>query len=278
MSDSLLVPVILSGGSGTRLWPVSREKHPKQLQPLLGDESLLQNTLRRLEGLPLAAPIIVSNQEYRFITAEQLGQLGLARWTLLLEPVGRNTAPALTAAAFYATRDGADPVLLATPADHHIRNVAAFRDAVLSGLPEADRGSVVTFGIIPDRAETGYGYIEARAGGDKSAVWDLLAFAEKPDVAKAQAYVAGGRHFWNSGIFMLRASVWLKAIGRFAPEILAACRKAVDGAKDDGDFVRLDAEAFAASPADSIDYAVMEKLPSATELGISSRVVPLDVG
>ena len=278
MSDSLLVPVILSGGSGTRLWPVSREKHPTQLQPLLGDESLLQNTLRRLEGLPLAAPIIVSNQEYRFITAEQLGQLGLARWTLLLEPVGRNTAPALTAAAFYATRDGADPVLLATPADHHIRNVAAFRDAVLSGLPEADRGSVVTFGIIPDRAETGYGYIEARAGGDKSAVWDLLAFAEKPDVAKAQAYVAGGRHFWNSGIFMLRASVWLKAIGRFAPEILAACRKAVDGAKDDGDFVRLDAEAFAASPADSIDYAVMEKLPSATELGISSRVVPLDVG
>ena len=191
----MLVPVILSGGSGTRLWPVSREKHPKQLQPLLGDESLLQNTLRRLEGLPLAPPIIVSNQEYRFITAEQLRQLGLADWALLLEPVGRNTAPALTAAALYAIRDGKDPVLLATPADHHIRNVAAFQAAVKLGLPDAARGSVVTFGIIPDRAETGYGYIEARADGDKSAVRDLLAFAEKPDVAKAQEYVAGGRHF-----------------------------------------------------------------------------------
>ena len=278
MSEGRVVPVILSGGSGTRLWPVSREKHPKQLQPLLGDESLLQNTLHRLEGLPLAAPIIVSNQEYRFITAEQLRQLGLERWALLLEPVGRNTAPALTAAALYATRDGADPVLLATPADHHIRNVAAFRAAVLRGLPDAERGSVVTFGIIPDRAETGYGYIEARADGDKSAVRDLLAFTEKPDVAKAQEYVAGGHHLWNSGIFMLRASVWLKAIGRFAPEILAACRKAVDAAKDDGDFVRLDAEAFAASPADSIDYAVMEKLPAARDLAIPCRVVPLDVG
>ena len=278
MSDALLLPVVLSGGSGTRLWPVSREKHPKQLQPLLGSESLLQNTLRRLEGLPLGAPIIVSNQEYRFITAEQLRQLGLADWTLLLEPVGRNTAPALTAAALYATRDGADPVLLTTPADHHVRNAKAFRDAVLRGLPEAEHGAVVTFGIVPDRPETGYGYIEARADTDKSAVRVLAAFVEKPNLLKAQEYLAGGHHLWNSGIFMLRASVWLKAIGHFAPEILGACRKAVEAAHDDGDFVRLDAAAFAASPADSIDYAVMEKLPAATELGISSRVVPLDVG
>jgi mannose-1-phosphate guanylyltransferase/mannose-6-phosphate isomerase len=278
MSDPQLVPVVLSGGSGTRLWPVSREKHPKQLQPLLGGESLLQNTLRRLEGLPLGAPIVVSNQEYRFITAEQLRQLGLAGWTLLLEPAGRNTAPALTAAALYASRDGADPVLLATPADHHVRNAQAFRDAVRRGLPEADAGAVVTFGIIPDRPEIGYGYIEARADADGAAVRALIAFAEKPDLARAQDYVAGGRHFWNSGIFMLRASVWLRAIGHFAPEILAACRKAVDAAHADGDFVRLDATAFAASPADSIDYAVMEKLPAATELGIPGRVVPLDVG
>jgi mannose-1-phosphate guanylyltransferase/mannose-6-phosphate isomerase len=278
MPDPRLVPVVLSGGSGTRLWPVSREKHPKQLQPLLGGETLLQNTLRRLEGLPVAAPIIVSNQEYRFITAEQLRQLGLAHWALLLEPVGRNTAPALTAAALYATRDGADPVLLATPADHHIRDVEAFRDAVLSGLPDAERGSVVTFGIVPDRAETGYGYIEARADGDKSAVRVLLAFAEKPDLARAEEYLAGGHHLWNSGIFMLRASVWLKAIGHFAPAILAACRKAVEGAKDDGDFVRLDVEAFAASPADSIDYAVMERLPATRELDIPCRVVPLEAG
>jgi mannose-1-phosphate guanylyltransferase/mannose-6-phosphate isomerase len=278
MADSLLVPVVLSGGSGTRLWPVSREKHPKQLQPLLGGESLLQNTLRRLEGLPLAAPIVVSNQEYRFITAEQLRELGLPGWTLLLEPAGRNTAPALTAAALYAIRDGADPVLLATPADHHIRDVAAFRQAVMLGLPEADGGAMVTFGIVPDRPETGYGYIEAHASADKSAVRSLVAFAEKPDLATAQKYVAEGHHLWNSGIFMMRASIWLKAIGRFAPEILAACRGAVEAVNADGDFARLDADAFAKSPADSIDYAVMEKLPVDTELNIPCRVVPLDVG
>ena len=278
MSEARVLPVVLSGGSGTRLWPVSREQHPKQLQPLLGGESLLQDTLRRLEGLPLAAPIIVSNQEYRFVTAEQMRQLGLAAWTLLLEPAGRNTAPALTAAALYAIRDGADPVLLATPADHHVRNVEAFRAAVLQGLPEAERGAVVTFGIIPDRPETGYGYIEARTDSPGSMVRVLVAFAEKPDLARAQSYLAGGQHLWNSGIYMLRASVWLKAIGHFAPEILAACRKAVEGAHDDGDFVRLDAAAFAASPADSIDYAVMEKLPAARELGIPGRVVALDAG
>ena len=273
--------MVLSGGSGTRLWPVSREKHPKQLQPLLGGESLLQNTLQRLEGLPLGAPIVVSNEEYRFITAEQLRQLGLPVWTLLLEPAGRNTAPALTVAALYATRDGADPVLLTTPADHHVRDAAAFRAAVLRGLSDAENGAVVTFGILPDRPETGYGYIEARVGADDTArggAIDLLAFREKPDATTAQDYVAGGRHFWNSGIFMLRASVWLKAIGHFAPEILAACTRAVAGAKDDGDFVRLDAAAFAASPADSIDYAVMEKLLAAAELGIAARVVPLDAG
>ncbi|MDO8788850.1 MAG: mannose-1-phosphate guanylyltransferase/mannose-6-phosphate isomerase [Sulfuritalea sp.] len=281
MSDSQLLPVVLSGGSGTRLWPVSREKHPKQLQPLLGDESLLQNTLRRLQGLPLRAPIIVSNQEYRFVTAEQLRQLGLAAWTLLLEPAGRNTAPALTAAALYATHDGADPVLLATPADHHVRNAEVFRAAVLRGLPEAEAGAVVTFGIVPDRPETGYGYIETRVGaGDtaRGAAVELVAFREKPDALTAQTYATDGRHFWNSGIFMLRASAWIKAIGHFAPEILGACRKAVDAAHDDGDFVRLDAAAFAASPADSIDYAVMEKLPAATELDIPCRVIPLDVG
>jgi mannose-1-phosphate guanylyltransferase/mannose-6-phosphate isomerase len=289
MPDARIIPVVLSGGSGTRLWPVSREKHPKQLQPLLGEASLLQDTLQRLEGLPLGAPIVVSNQEYRFITAEQLRLLGLANWTLLLEPVGRNTAPALTAAALYATRDGADPVLLTTPADHHVRDAGAFRAAVLRGLPEAEAGAVVTFGILPDRPETGYGYIETKVmqsgvPGDgasdtaRGAPMDLLAFREKPDAVTAQAYVAGGRHFWNSGIFMLRASVWIKAIGHFAPEILAACRQAVAAAEADGDFVRLDATAFAASPADSIDYAVMEKLPAAADLAILGRVVPLDVG
>ena len=279
MPEARLIPVILSGGSGTRLWPVSREKHPKQLQPLLGGESLLQDTQRRLEGLPLGAPIVVSNQEYRFITAEQLRELGLPDWTLLLEPIGRNTAPALTAAALYASRDGADPVLLATPADHHVRDAAAFRQAVLRGLTEAEAGAVVTFGIVPDRPETGYGYIEVPSGDTATdAPRAISAFREKPDAATAAAYVTGGRHFWNSGIFLLRASVWLKAISHFAPAMLAACQNAVSRAKDDGDFVRLDAEAFAASPADSIDYAVMEKLPATPQLGISAKVVPLDVG
>ena len=278
MSEALLVPVILSGGSGTRLWPVSREQHPKQLQPLLGGESLLQETLRRLPGLPLGAPIVVSTREYRFSTAEQLRQLGLPAWSLLLEPAGRNTAPALTAAALYAVRNGADPVLLATPADHHVRDADAFRLAVLRGLPEAEKGAVVTFGILPDRPETGYGYIEARAEDSKDAVRVVLAFVEKPNLAVAQTYLAGGQHLWNSGIFMLRASAWLKAIGCFAPEILEACRKAIAVAKDDGDFVHLNAAAFAESPADSIDYAVMEKLPGADGLGIPTRVVPLDAG
>jgi len=278
VSDPALLAVVLSGGSGTRLWPMSREQHPKQLQSLLGGESLLQQTLRRLEGLPLGVPIIVGNHEYRFLTAEQLRQLGLVDWTLLLEPVGRNTAPALTAAALYATRDGTDPVLLATPADQHVRNADAFRDAVRRGMPEAERGAMVTFGIAPDRPETGYGYVEAGTVAAGSGVRALIAFAEKPDLATARGYLAGGRHLWNSGIFMLRASVWLRAIGHFAPEILAACRKAVDGARDDCDFVRLDPAAFAASPVDSIDYAVMEKLPAAAELGIPGRVIPLDAG
>jgi len=274
-----IVPVILSGGSGTRLWPISRERHPKQLQPLIGQASLLQDTLRRLDGLPTDAPIVVSNEEYRFVTAEQLRQLGLPTWTLLLEPAGRNTAPALTVAALYACRDGADPVLLTTPADHHVGDPAAFRAAITRGLADAESGAIVTFGIVPDRAETGYGYIEVGAGDTANdAPRDLIAFREKPDAATAAAYLAGGRHYWNSGIFLLKASTWLKAIGQLAPAMLAACREAVEVAKSDGDFVRLDREAFQASPADSIDYAVMEKLPATPGLGISAKVVPLSAG
>jgi mannose-1-phosphate guanylyltransferase/mannose-6-phosphate isomerase len=280
MSDEKIQPVVLSGGSGTRLWPVSREKHPKQLQPLLGGESLLQDTLRRLDGLPLAPPIVVSNQEYRFITAEQLRELDLPGWSLLLEPAGRNTAPALTVAALHACRDGSDPVLLATPADHHVRDPDGFRAAVLRGMPDAEAGAVVTFGIVPDRPETGYGYIEAGGSASDGAAdpRPIVAFREKPDAATAATYVAGGRHYWNSGIFLLRASTWLKAIGHFAPAMLTACRQSVATAKADGDFVRLDADAFAASPSDSIDYAVMERLPTTHELGIPAKVVPLDVG
>lgn len=274
-----LVPVILSGGSGTRLWPISRERHPKQLQPLIGGESLLQTTLRRLEGLGAGAPIIVSNEEYRFITAEQLRLLGIPKWHLLLEPAGRNTAPALTAAALYALQGGSDPLLLATPADHHIRNIEAFRAAILSGVVEAERGAVVTFGIVPTRAETGYGYIEAQAGaeGGATAARNLVAFREKPDVDTARAYVAGGQHYWNSGIFLMRASVWRRVISQLAPDILDACEAAIGSASADGDFVRLGRDSFAASPADSIDYSVMEKLPF-PGMEIPAKVVPLDAG
>lgn len=274
-----LVPVILSGGSGTRLWPISRERHPKQLQPLIGGESLLQTTLRRFEGLSEAAPIVVSNEEYRFLTAEHLRQAGLPKWHLLLEPVGRNTAPALTAAALYATREGADPILLASPADHHIGDPEAFRAAIREGIIEAERGALLTFGVVPVRAETGYGYIETKVNptGTASAIRALTAFREKPDAETAARYVEDGRHFWNSGLFLVRASVWLVAVGRFAPQILAACRQAVALARADGDFVRLDPDAFRASPADSIDYAVMEKLPD-SDHGIPLRVVPLDAG
>jgi mannose-1-phosphate guanylyltransferase/mannose-6-phosphate isomerase len=205
-------------------------------------------------------------------------------WTLLLEPVGRNTAPALTVAALHASLSGNDPVLLATPADHHVGDPAAFQAAIARGLPAAEAGAVVTFGIVPDRPETGYGYIESAAptvgAGDTvtEGPRTIAAFREKPDAATAARYLAGGRHYWNSGIFLLRASTWLKAIGHFAPAILAACRRAVEGARTDSDFVRLDHDAFAACPADSIDYAVMEKLPSAPELGIPTKVVPLAAG
>lgn len=271
-----LVPVILSGGSGTRLWPISRERHPKQLQPLIDGDSLLQATVRRLEGLDAAAPVVVSNEEYRFITAEQLRALGLSKWYLLLEPVGRNTAPALTAAALFAMQGGSDPLLLATPADHHIDHTEAFHVAIRAGMAEAERGAVVTFGIAPSRAETGYGYMETRSSqsGMGTAAHDLLAFREKPDAETAANYVESGRYYWNSGIFLLRASVWLHAIEALAPEILAACRDAVGGARTDGDFVRLEAKAFASSPADSIDYSVMEKLP-VSGLGVPCKVVPL---
>jgi len=272
-------PVILSGGSGTRLWPLSREQYPKQLLALDGEETMLQCTARRLDGMvaEVAAPIVVCNEEYRFITAEQLRTSGRASNRIVLEPVGRNTAPALTLAALLADGGATDPVLLVMPADHVIRDRAAFQTAVLLGEKMAQDGAMVTFGIIPARPETGYGYIECGAEV-VSGVRQIAAFVEKPDALTAERYVASGQYLWNSGIFMMRASIWLKAIEAFAPTILQSCRRAMAAPSQDSDFVRIDASAFAASPSDSIDYAVMEHLAERPALGVAGVVVPMAAG
>ncbi len=274
--------VILSGGSGTRLWPASRESYPKQLLPLTGEHSLLQETALRLKGFAGGAvdarPLVVTNEDYRFIIAEQLRQIGVDAPQIVLEPAGRNTAPALTLAALAAAADGDDPVLLVMPADHVMSAVDAFQRAIGEGAAQAAAGALVTFGIVPDRAETGYGYIRAgaaRAGADSAR--QLAEFVEKPDAATAARYVASGEYFWNSGIFMLKASVWLAAIARFAPAIAHSCRAAFDGRRADADFLRVDKAAFEACPSDSIDYAVMERLQTAPELG-AGVVVPLAAG
>jgi mannose-1-phosphate guanylyltransferase/mannose-6-phosphate isomerase len=264
-----LIPVLLSGGSGTRLWPLSRETHPKQFQPLVGEQSLLQATWRRLDGLAGAGrPIVVANEEHRFMVAEQLRQAGVTPSALLLEPVGRNTAPAIAAAALQAQSEGADPLLLVLPSDHVIRDEAGFRAAVLAAKPAAEAGALVTFGIVPTGPETGYGYIQAAPGDGVRAV---ARFVEKPDLATAEAYVAGGGYFWNSGMFLFRASRYLEELRRFAPDMVAAVRAALAAGKRDADFLRLDRAAFEACPADSIDYAVMEKTGAAA-------VLPIDVG
>ncbi|NDP48682.1 MAG: mannose-1-phosphate guanylyltransferase/mannose-6-phosphate isomerase [Sulfuriferula multivorans] len=276
----LLQPVILSGGSGTRLWPLSREQHPKQLLPLATSATMLQATALRLAkcaDYQLAAdPIVVCNEEYRFITAEQLREVGKGTRRIVLEPIGRNTAPALTLAALLAMAEGQDTILLVMPADHIILDAEEFSRVIARAVPFAADGAMVTFGIVPDRPETGYGYI--RVGVAHGAAHAVAGFFEKPDAATAQKYLDYGDYLWNSGLFMMRASVWLAAIGHFQPAMLAACKGAMDGGKQDSDFYRIDKAAFAACPADSIDYAVMEKLQGAPELKIPGRVLPLKAG
>ncbi|MEA9587208.1 mannose-1-phosphate guanylyltransferase/mannose-6-phosphate isomerase [Xanthomonas sp. WHRI 10064A] len=266
MSDVL--PIILSGGSGTRLWPLSRESYPKQFLPLVGDKSMLQATWLRSAPVAGHAPIVVANEEHRFMAAEQLQQLGVKPSAILLEPKGRNTAPAIAVAALEAMRDGADPLLLVLPSDHVIQNEAAFQAAVTAAAAAAEQGKLVTFGIKPTAPETGYGYIKAGAGTGVTAV---ERFVEKPDLATAQGYLASGEYYWNSGMFLFRASRYLEELRKFHPAIADACQKAWENGKRDADFTRLDKDAFAASPSDSIDYAVMEKTADAV-------VVPLDAG
>ncbi|CAN7426376.1 mannose-1-phosphate guanylyltransferase/mannose-6-phosphate isomerase [Pseudorhodoferax sp. LjRoot39] len=276
----LIQPVVLSGGSGTRLWPLSREKYPKQLLPLIGEDSLLQATVRRVEGLAgvsVAAPMVVSNEEYRFVIAEQLRLMGKPG-TIVLEPSGRNTAPALTLAALAARRDGADPVLLVMPADHVIVDVPAFQAVVVQGAQLAEAGAVVTFGITPDTPETGYGYIQSGAAFEGGA-HRIARFVEKPDRATAQGYLDAGGYAWNSGLFMLKASVWLAAIAACRADILAACEDAFAKGSADGEFLRVDKAAFTACPSDSIDYAVMERLAAGGREDLPAGVVlPLSAG
>ena len=278
-----LQPVILCGGSGTRLWPLSREQYPKQLLALTGDQTLLQATACRVDasfaapGCQVLPPMVVSNDSYRFITADQLHQAGHSQAVVMLEPKGRNTAPALTLAALLALGSGDDAALLVMPADHIINDVEAFRAEVARALPYAQSGKLVTFGIRPTRAETGYGYIRAGTplpGG----AHDILAFVEKPDAVTAERYVSSGEYLWNSGIFMMRASVWITQLGQARPAMLSACRAAFATHSRDRDFLRVDAEAFAACPADSIDYAVMEKLPAGMGVVIPYAADWSDVG
>jgi len=266
----MLVPVLLSGGVGSRLWPVSRELHPKQLLPLAGELSMLQDTLERTRGLAAAAPVVVCNEAHRFMVAEQLRQIGVEPAALILEPSGRNTAPAVALAALQLVQTDPEAVMLVLPADHLIQRLDAFTEAVAKALPLAETGRLMTFGVVPTKAESGYGYIKCGAG-EGEAVFKLDRFVEKPDVDTAQAYLDSGGYLWNSGMFLLRAATYLDQLQQYAPAMLDACEMAISGATADLDFVRPDAAAFCACPADSIDYAVMEK----TDLG---AVVSLDCG
>jgi len=276
----MIVPVILSGGSGSRLWPLSRELYPKQLLPLVGEQTLLQQTVARLDGLTsMAPPLIVCNGEHRFMVAEQLRALRVEPGAILLEPVGRNTAPAVAVAALEALAHGEDPLLLVLPADHVIRDRARFHAAVETARRLAGQDRLVTFGIVPTGPETGFGYIArgSALGSDDHEAYAVQGFVEKPDQATAEGYVNSGDYYWNSGMFLFRAQRYLEALGQHQPAMLAACRDAHAGRQADFDFLRLDAAAFAACPADSIDYAVMEPAcrPDEPE---AAAVVPLDAG
>ncbi len=264
-----MIPIILSGGSGTRLWPLSRKMYPKQFLSLLHDQTMLQKTLSRLDGLEHAAPIVVCNNEHRFIVAEQARQLGIENLSIILEPLGRNTAPAIAVAAIHAAELVDDPIVLVLSADHVIQDEKAFCEAVRQAQPLAEAGKLVAFGIVPTHAATGYGYI--KRGSVEGDGYNVDQFVEKPDSHTALEYLATGEYYWNSGMFMFKAQAYLAELEKFKPDIVAHCRQAVGKLRKDLGFLRLDAEAFGNCESDSIDYAVMEK----TDLVC---VVPLDAG
>lgn len=266
----MILPVIMAGGSGSRLWPLSRALYPKQFLKLNGSGTMLQNTVTRLEGLDCADPMLICNEEHRFIAAEQLRQLGELNHNIILEPAGRNTAPAIALAAFTAVSQGSDPVMLVLAADHIMQKPEAFRESVSKALPFAEQGKLVTFGIVPTGPETGYGYIE-RGSEQGADGFDVARFVEKPDADTAQGYINIGKFYWNSGMFLFKASRYLEELKAHRPDIYKACEQAMTDVNSDLDFVRVNKEAFLSCPEDSIDYAVMEKTKDAV-------VVPMDAG
>ena len=280
-----VTPVILCGGSGTRLWPLSRTGFPKQFLCLTGNESLFQQAAQRLaaldnDSIQVAAPVIVSGEDHRFLASEQLREVGVSLGTALLEPTGRNTAPALTVAALAAVQNGQDPVLVVTPADQTMAKPAAFTAAVQHAIAQAERGNIVILGVTPDKPETGYGYIKVAGHYEErsdAAIHALTvqAFVEKPNLQTAQQYLSEGGYYWNAGMFVLKASVWLAAIEQFAPAILQATLTAWAARKTDGVFVRPGKAEFEAIPSESVDYAVMEHCPGSP---FSIQMVPLDAG
>ena len=269
-----MIPVILSGGSGTRLWPMSRAKKPKQFLPLLNDKSMLQNTVLRLKGLADLQPaMVICNEDHRFMVAEQLRELSELQSSIILEPVGRNTAPAIAVAALQAMANGDDPLLLVLAADHAIKDIPAFHHAIEQAIPAAQQGKLVTFGIVPTSPHTGYGYIRrehAVSAGLPPGVASVAQFCEKPDLATAQRFLDSGEYYWNSGMFLFKASNLLAELKQFVPEIVNAAEVALKKATRDLDFIRLDIDAFSASPSDSIDYAVMEKSANAAMVALDA--------
>jgi len=264
-----IVPVILSGGSGTRLWPLSRKQYPKQYLPLVSDNTMLQETILRLSGLDnLAEPIIICNEEHRFIVAEQCQQINITNSTILLEPIGRNTAPAIAAAAIQAQKISEDSMLLVLSADHVIKDVNEFHKAIDIAFKQAQKGKLVTFGIVPTEANTGYGYIKS-AINETGGAYQVEEFVEKPDVKTAESYLEQGNYLWNSGMFMFQANTLVDELSEHAPNIVISVIDAVRKSKQDLDFIRLDEKSFKSSPSDSIDCALMEKSNNVV-------VVPLD--
>lgn len=268
---TMIKPVILAGGSGSRLWPLSRKLNPKQFLALTDERTtMLQQTVSRLKGLNAGAPVVICNEEHRFLAAEQLRLAGEDSAQIILEPMGRNTAPAIALATLQATAGGQDGMLLILAADHRIADQREFQERVNNALPLAERGKLVTFGIVPESAETGYGYIQKGLALDNGG-FSVERFVEKPDYATAQSYLESGDYLWNSGMFLFKASRYLEELERYRPDILQACRVALEEPAEDLHFIRINHDAFAACPEESVDYAVMEKTSSAA-------VVPMDAG
>lgn len=265
----MILPVIMAGGSGTRLWPLSRQLYPKQFLNIVGNNTMLQDTVSRLEGIEAKAPLVICNNEHRFLVAEQLRQTG-GTSEIILEPEGRNTAPAIALAALRAVKGGDDPLLLVLAADHVIQDTQAFTESVNKAIPFAKNDKLVTFGIVANAPETGYGYIH-RGDSVGESGFVVSRFVEKPDVETAKKYVNSGEYYWNSGMFLMKASRYLAELEKLEPAILKSCQASIKDIEHDLDFIRIDAEKFAKCPSESIDYAVMEKTDSAV-------VVPLDAG